>query len=290
MTARFCSFCGKPLPPTGTFCPNCGAAIPGGASAPGATGGIPGPVPATSGMPGYGPAGYPAGSSGPTPATRNTDIRSLSTVEWAAVVGLLAAVEGLLIAVTGRVTSLIRVTTTPAGSTLSLPSPWVWAVFLGFGAVFLLAEIYLWRSAFHGLSGIDSRFSTPSTLALVAFVGSLLVIAGYASVLNGLYLTVQCDGAGHPITRACLPWAQFVGGVAAALIGALVLLVGFIGLLIGIWRLGTRFNDGVFKVSAILLIFPVLNLVGAILILVTARSKRHLLSATMGAPIPPGAG
>ncbi len=289
MAALFCSYCGKPLPPTGTFCPSCGAAIPGRAPAPSALGGMPGSAPATYGMPGYSPAAYPGGPPGPTPATRTEDLRSLSTVEWAAIVGLLGAVVGLVIELFGRIAGLVYFTTTPAGRSLSLPSPWLWALLLGFEGVIALVEIYLWRGAFRGLSRVDPRFSTPSTLALVALMGTVLAVVGLAVFLDALYLTVRCDGVGNPITLACLPTAQFFGGLALFGIGGLAALIGFIGILIGIWRLGTRYGEGVFKASAVLLIFPILNLVGAILILISARSKRHQVEAMATVPVPSGA-
>jgi hypothetical protein len=64
---------------------------------------------------------------------------------------------------------------------------------------------------------------------------------------------------------------------------AIVLLIGAIGLLIGIWRLGTRYQEGLLKVAAILLILPVLNIVGFVLILVASRSLRNRIGS--GPPV-----
>ncbi len=289
MATRFCSFCGKPLPSTGTFCPSCGAAIPVASPSAGPVGPIPGPAPGPFPMPGYGAAGARAAAPGPSPASRAEDLRSLSWVEWAAMMGLLSAVISIVVELFGRLAGLVAVTRTPTGRSPSLPSPEFWAVLLGVGGAIALLEIFLWRAAFRGLSPVDSRFSTPATLALVAAIGTVLVFVGLAVFFDALYRTVQCDGPGNPITTACIPLGEFFGGGVVALVGGLAALVGLIGILIGVWRLGTRYGDGVFKVSAILLIFPIVSFVGAILILYSAHSHRNRVAAMANAPVPAGA-
>lgn len=179
MTTRFCSFCGKPLPSTGTFCPSCGAAIPVASPSAGPVGPIPGPAPGPFPMPGYGSVGVRAAAPSPSPASRAEDLRSLPWVEWAAMVGLLSAVISIVV--------------------------------------------------------------------------------------------------------------EFFGGGVVALVGGLATLVGLIGILIGVWRLGTRYGDGVFKVSALLLIFPIVSFVGAILILYSAYSHRNRVAAMANAPGPASA-
>ena len=84
--------------------------------------------------------------------------------------------------------------------------------------------------------------------------------------------------------------ASCITGTLAGLIlivgiAAILALVGYIGLLIGLWRLGTRYDSGLFKAGAILAIFPLLNLVGAILILVAAHTARERLNSTPPSPV-----
>ena len=288
MATRFCAFCGKPLPGTGTFCPSCGAAISGGVAAPAApTAGYP------SGFPpvvGYGPMGGAPGAGVPSPATRPTDLRALKWIEWAMILSLVSSAVGVAVDLSAGLTRLVRTTTTPTGTTISLPSPWVFVLLLGVAGVFAVAEIFLFRVAFRDQSEVDRRFSSPSTLAFLALIGVIGVVVGAGLVVGGLYQAVSCAGTGVPITRACLPFGLFFGGIALLLIGAIVALVGFIGILIGIWRLGTRYNETLFKVGAILLIIPFVNLVGAILILIGARSARRNIEGSTAVPVPQGAG
>ena len=288
MVTRFCAFCGKLLPGIGTFCPSCGAAIPGAAAAPGTpAAALPSGYPPPAG---YAPVGGVPGAEVPTHATRSTDLRVLMWIEWAMILSLVSTAVSVGVDLSAGLTRFIGVTTTPTGTTVTLPSPWIFVLLLGIGGVFGFVELVLFRVAFHGQAGVDRRFSTPATLALLALIGVIAVLVGAGLVIGGLYQAVQCAGAGNPLTRACLPLGLFFGGIALLLIGAIVALVGFIGILIGIWRLGTRYDDVLYKVGAILLIIPFVNLVGAILILIGAHSSRRKIEGSAGVPVPSGVG
>ena len=141
--------------------------------------------------------------------------------------------------------------------------------------------------AFHGLSTVDPTFRTPAVLSLLALIGIAFSLVGAALVLNGLYAAEACVGAGNPITRACLLTGPFWAGIAFAAIGGVLALIGLIGVLLGLWRVGTRYQDSLIHVGTFLLIFPYLNVVGAVLILASAssqRSRREVL-----ARVPPSA-
>ena len=206
------------------------------------------------------------------------------------ILSLVSTAVSVAVDLTVGLTRFVGATTTPTGTTVTLPSPWIFVLLFGVAGVFVFIELVLFRFAFHDQAGVDRRFSTPATLALLALIGIILVLVGAGLVIGGLYQAVHCAGAGNPLTRACLPVGLFFGGVALLLIGALVALVGFIGILIGIWRLGTRYDEVLFKVGAILLIIPFVNLVGAILILIGAHSSRRKIESPTGVPISPGAG
>jgi len=57
------------------------------------------------------------------------------------------------------------------------------------------------------------------------------------------------------------------------LVGAALAIVGFFALAIGVWRLGDRFGEDLFKVGAVLLIL--VGVVGMVVILIAARSARR---------------
>lgn len=285
----FCSFCGGPLPAAGTFCPSCGAAVPGAAGASGPPPPPPGFPPGAPPPPGY---GSPYGSvfpPVPTPASRTADRRSLTFAEVAAVLFIVSGLVGAVVEFSGRLSGLLTPVTTPSGTTISLPSPWIWIGYLGGLTAVDLVVLLLLRTSFHDLVPFDRNFSSPSTLSLVAIFAIVIVMVGTALLLVGLYQAVSCVGTGQPLTRGCVFSGAFIAGLALLAVGAIAALVGFIGVLMGIWRLGTRYSEGLLKVAAVLLIFPVLNIVGAILMLVGTRSALQRVEATAGIPPPLGA-
>lgn len=205
--------------------------------------------------------------------TQSQDRSALFHVTLAAILTLVGVIVGFASsAIVSNLGGLISTTSGTSGVVLSLPSPWVWVGLIGVSAVIQLAGYLMFRSAFHTLTPVDRRFSTPATLALIAVGSFIAVLVGLALILGALYQAVQCVGSGNPITQACLFTSTFWGGLALVAVGAIVFIVGYIGILIGIWRLGTRYSETVFKVGAVLLLIPVLNVVGAILILVGAQS------------------
>lgn len=199
---------------------------------------------------------------------RAYDVKALGAVRWAAVLGLVGGVIGLVAITLPGFTSFLLVNSTSNGPVLSLSTPAVFGAYVGAAAALAVVALLLYRRGFRALAEVSAEFSTPSTLALVALIGVVLVFAGLGLLLAALAQAISCAGAGNPITSSCLLTGGFWGGIALVLVGALVALVGYIGVLIGIWRLGSRYDRATFKVGAILLIIPYLSVVGYLLILV----------------------
>jgi len=141
--------------------------------------------------------------------------------------------------------------------------------------------LWLYREAFRGLAVQDARFSTPSKLVLLEIIGLALIVVVGLAIFYVLLQAINC-AAGAPITTACLPVGTLLGLVGLIFVLLIVVLIGLIGFLLGVWRLGTRYNNSLFNVAAILLIFPVLNLVAVILILLAAREVRSSIQSSTG--------
>lgn len=276
MAVTFCAHCGRSVPPASAFCPSCGAAV--NAPAVGAA-----PLPSASGLP---PgttaappfAGFPAPAWGGPDALRTTrerpwDVKALRAVRWSAVLGLVGSLVGLVAIALPGFTSFLLVTSTSGGPVLSLSAPVAFGAYTGAAAALACVAILFYRRGFGILSEVSKEFSTPSTLALVALIGVVVVIAGFGILLVALAQAIACAGSGNPVTTSCLLTGTFWGGLALLGAGAVVALVGYIGILIGIWRLGSRYNRGTFKAGAILLIIPYLSVVGYILILLGASQE-----------------
>jgi uncharacterized protein DUF973/zinc ribbon protein len=277
MTARFCPFCGRPVVANATFCASCGAAIAGAPPPASPTGyapssPLPGPAPYAPYTGAYAPSGRP------TPASSAADRSALSSVVLAAVLGLIGAVLSFAELFT-RASSFVAVSGAGSGTSFSLDASalYLLAALGAAGLVFALLELSFYRRAFGALTPQDNRFSTPSKLVLTAITALVLLVLVVVAIFAVIYQAIQCAGSGNPITTACISPGELLGLIGIGLILVIVLVVGYIGLLIGIWRLGTRYDEPLFKVGAVLLIFPVLNIVALVLILVGARSARDKL-------------
>jgi uncharacterized membrane protein len=270
MAGSFCPYCGKPTVPGATFCPSCGAAL-GRLSTAGAA-----PPPAI--PPSFGPTGsYPIGygtTAAPSSASRDTDRRALTSVQWAAVVALVGVVISWVSLFGSNLGSFFMVTTVNSSTSvsLSLTALYFFVAVAGAGLVLTIVELLFYRSAFRTLAPIDSRFSSPATFVLVLLIAVVLIVLIGAGLLLAIYQAVQCAGSGNPLTTSCVDTGTLLGLVALFAVAGIVALIGYIGLMLGIWRLGTRYDETTFKVGAILIIIPLLNLIGVILILVGARS------------------
>jgi Protein of unknown function (DUF973) len=229
------------------------------------------------------PAGYPT-SSGMSAADRQREVTALSKVSLAAALGLIGAILSFVELFATPATSLSGSTVNGSPTfVLSVETLYFIGAVAGIGLVFGLVELLFYRQAFATLAAVDPRFSTPSSLVLAAMVGLVIVVLAGVGLFVVVYQAILCAGAGSPITSTCLDAGTLLGLVGLLVVAALIVFVGYIGLLVGIWRLGTRYDESLFKVGAVLLIIPVLNLVGLILIIVAARAARNKAGRAPGA-------
>ena len=135
---------------------------------------------------------------------------------------------------------------------------------LGAGACEFLVVV-LFYLAFRSLAARDPAFSTPSRLALLLSVAIALLLAALyplVTVLNQLETCITSAGSNQTAQVACISGGSFAAILALVVVAGILALVGYIGLSIGVWRLGGRYHNSYFKVGAVLLIIPFLNLVG----------------------------
>ncbi len=138
------------------------------------------------------------------------------------------------------------------------------------GIAFDVVMFYLYYRGFSALKGAGAEFRTPGNLSLLALVGGVLFGIGFPLLLVALVQLASCIPSGLPIPSSCVSQvgALLLGGLALLAVGAILLLVGIIGVMIGLWRLGGRYSSSLLKAAAIMLIFPFLNIIASIFILV----------------------
>ena len=230
-------------------------------------------------------------SAAPTPEIRRRDSEALRKIQVAAIIGLIGfgiSASSLILFPVGTIASA---STSGTGTNttvhLSLNGGAFYAL-LGVGGALTLAMLAFYRIGLSTLAAHDPRFKTPAGLTIVAMIGYVLLIAGVAVLISALVNVVNTctNAAGNAtVTLSCLGASDFWYGIALLGVGGVIALVGFIGLLVGLWRVGTRFDNGLIHAGTILMIFPYLDIVGAVLVIVGAqRARARVESGVPSAP------
>lgn len=199
----------------------------------------------------------------------------------ASLIALIGIVVGYVALFTTNVSLFTGVTTNNGGSSFVLQQSGLYFLIVasGLSLVFTLLELIFYRSAFRTLTPVDPQFKTPSTLVLVLLIMLVLIFVLAIGIFLELASAITCAGAGNPLSSNCLNFNTVLGLAGGLGIAGIVALIGYIGLVLGIWRLGTRYGEAMFKIGAILSVIPLLNIVGVILIFVAARSGRAKLES-----------
>ncbi len=156
-------------------------------------------------------------------------------------------------------------------------------IVLAIGAVLSLVSLILYFVSFNTLRKAAPGFGGPVALMVVGLLGLLLVLVGVALVLSDFLNAVACSASGA--SSSCLNVSQFAGAVLAVLGGLFLALLGWIGLVIGIYRIGKRFDSTITKVGGILTIIPIVGLIAPILVFVgTHQILRQLRSPPSSNP------
>lgn len=268
--ARFCPSCGRPVDPSATYCGACGTAMP-----------VPGTAP-TYPPPGGAAAATPY-SSASAPLSQGqraaVDRRAMDRVIVASIVGLVGVIAAIVVP-QALGFDFVHVT-----SFSSLNVVVALMVVLGIATVFSILMYWYFRLGFASLAGSgDSGLRTPATLTIFGVIGLLVVVGGAFWILGQAYQWVQCAAGASTIPTDCIARAPLLGAVGLIAVGAILYLIGFVALLLGLWRLGSRYGQSLFKIGMVLFIFPFLNIVGLILILLAAR---NVLARVPSSPAPP---
>ena len=145
------------------------------------------------------------------------------------------------------------------------------------GVVIEIIALLQLRSALASLTKVDRQyFGIPSKLTLVAIVALPLLIVGLFVTLAelGPFFSSISQNQGQTPT---LPngIGILLGASAVEGIGGIAILIGYIGgIILGVWRMGSRYNETLFKIAAIFLIIPLLQIIAPILILVGVPSAK----------------
>ncbi len=145
-----------------------------------------------------------------------------------------------------------------------------------------LTALVVLTLGFRDLSRVDrGNFSLPSTLMFVLIAGVAVGAAGAFLLLGGIPgLIAQASLASNGT-----PSQAFLNAMSSLLFAFLMIgvggtlgLVGIIGgQILGLWRVGSRYNEIVIKLGAVFAVVPLLNIVAPVLVLAGAYQARNRL-------------
>ena len=152
-----------------------------------------------------------------------------------------------------------------------------------------LVGLIILTLGFRGLAKVDSgRFHISTPFMVVLMVGIILVAGGAVPLLNAVpNMIASATNCTYPYSSTtCTPSSAFFNQFSSVVayfgliaIGGILSLVGYIGgLILGLWRVGTRYNQTTLKIGAIFQIIPLLNIVAPILIILGANEAKHTVS------------
>ncbi len=267
MSARFCPSCGRPVDPSATFCGACGTAMPSPGTAPTF---YPATAPLATGATAY------SSSAGPLPEGRLSPVdgRAMDSILLASIFGLISAIASFVVPY-----AVGYSTFSPSTNFASLNVVYGLMGTLGASVVFTLLMFWYFRASFRALAAGDAGLRTSATFTIFAVFGAVIAIGALLWILGQAYQWFQCAGGVMPVPTSCIARGPILAALGLLAVGAVLYLVGWVAVLLGIWRLGVRYNEPLFKIGMVLYIFPLLNIVGLILIIVASRSVRNKLGA-----------
>jgi hypothetical protein len=151
-----------------------------------------------------------------------------------------------------------------------------------FGAALSLVSLVLYLLSFNAFLKVTPGFAGPVALVILGLIGLLLIVVGVVLVLSVFFQAVGCPAMGA--SSSCVDFTQLGGAVLAIFGGLFFAFLGWIGLVIGIYRVGKRFGSTITKVGGILTIIPVAGLVAPVLVFVGMHQILHRLQARTPSP------
>jgi uncharacterized protein DUF973 len=243
------------------------------------------PLPSPSRYP-VAPPPRPAGWSSPSTPWQPGEAAALSSVKVAGIIGIVGAILGWVVIVFNATTSITSTAVTKDASgtphlNISTSTIEFLLLIAGLAVLLEIVQLLYFLSAFRQLRQYDGSFQTPGTLLWLALIGLPLLFLALGLLLNSVIALANCVNvlpAGASANSFCSSQLAAAGELAIfLLLAAILALIGWVALLIGVWRLGDHFPNSHFHAAAILLIIPFLSVVGFILIW---YSSRRLSTAT----------
>jgi hypothetical protein len=162
-------------------------------------------------------------------------------------------------------------------------------ILLTVGPLLLVVSFLSYVLGLAKLRRADTTFTAPLVLVVIGLIGFLMLAAGFGLILEVVLQVLTCGGAGN-VTPGCVDGTPAGLGALLLLGGILPALIGWIGLVLGLYRVGKRYSSTLTKIGGILYIIPFANLIAPILVWLGAREIEKVLVVPVAAapePDPP---
>jgi hypothetical protein len=223
------------------------------------------------------------GQVAPAAATGD-ELSGVGRIKWGALLGIL----GLVLAIGGVLIVLLDVglavtNTTDAGYVSLLKTILLAVILVVVGVLLALFSFILYTAGFAALRKADRRFSTPMVLCVIGLIGLALIVGFVAFYAGGINSAIGCPSSNSTCQNNATSLGH--GVVVLAYVGGLLGFIGLIGLILGLWRFGSRYSSSIAKVGAILYIIPFLSIIAPILVFIGAiQVQSKLRRPAMNSP------
>jgi hypothetical protein len=129
------------------------------------------------------------------------------------------------------------------------------------GALLLLVSLFLYRRSYAALRQVDRRFMLASVLCLIGSIGFLLLLVTAGIVVGNSSSLVACTNGAASHILTCLKSQQPLGAYTG-LIGFWLGWIGGVGIVLGLFAAGSRFQRGAYAAGAIAYALLLLILIG----------------------------
>jgi uncharacterized protein DUF973 len=223
-------------------------------------------------------------NAGPT-APSAEELAGVGRVKWGALLGIL----GLVLAIVGVSIVVFDVglgvtDTSDAGYVSLLQTILLAIVLVVIGVLLALFSFILYTAGFAGLRKADRRFRTPMVLCIIGLIGLALISGFVISYAVAIDSAIACPSS----NTTCQNNATGIGHgvVVLGYVGGLFGFIGLIGLIVGLYRFGSRYSSSIAKVGAILYIIPFLSILAPILVFIGAHQvQKKLRRMAIGSPM-----
>jgi hypothetical protein len=226
---------------------------------------------------------YPQSSGTGTPyaqpmsgSSSQSDVVGIGNLKVGALLGILFQLMVWIgVFIFYSVYSAVNTATVVPGQATSLPG-WITVntLYAGVGLLMLgfVLGIVTYIFFFLGFREVKRGapdFGAPTTLMVIGLIGFIMILAGVGLFIGALVDAINnAANAATTSTNVGVDVGALLGGLALVGLGALLALIGVIGMVLGNWRAGTRYDESMLKIGGILTILPYVSIIGYILLLV----------------------